>query len=109
MAKTKEKPKPAKATKPTKPTRPEPPRARNDAYVMMLFITLVAIIGGTVMMYLDTEEYGSKTPPDPFKELKVVPKLGEATKLADLPGGGAPKVDPGVDPKVDPKVEPPKM
>ena len=38
------------------------PRGRNDAYTMMLFITLLAVVGGTVLMYLDHEEYG-KNPP----------------------------------------------
>jgi hypothetical protein len=67
---------------------PVGPKARNDAYVMMLFITLVAIITGSVLMYLDNEEYGKTAPP---KDLVFSPpKLGEAP--APTPGaapGGA--------------------
>ena len=54
------------------------PRARNDAYVMMLFITLVAIVTGTVLMYLDVDEYGGKTPP-------TAPKVGELDSKAAAP------------------------
>ena len=55
--------------------KPVGPRARNDAYVMMLFITFVAIVAGTVLMYLDFDEYGGKQPTPP-------PKIGELS-----PGG----------------------
>jgi hypothetical protein len=64
MAKTKEKEK----------DRPDRPKARNDAYVMMLFITLVAIAVGCVLMYLDHDQYGGKSPP---KEVApTLPNLG---------------------------------
>ena len=88
--------------------KPAGPKARNDAYVMMLFITLVAIITGSVLMYLDNEEYGKKPP-----EKDVVyspPKLGEgAPTPATAPGGGGggkgsdPK-DGDATPKTDPKM-----
>lgn len=51
--------------------RPAGPKARNDSYVMMLFITFVAIVAGCVLMYLDHEEYGNKQPP-------AAPKLADA-------------------------------
>jgi hypothetical protein len=61
--------------------RPERPRARSDAYVMMLFITLIAIAVGCVLMYLDHEEYGGKSPP---KEVApTLPKLGEGEAKTD--------------------------
>lgn len=72
------------------------PRARNDAYVMMLFVTFLAIVGGCVLMYLDNEEYGGKPPP-------TAPKIGEIdTKTAGPADAGAPKVE-------APKVEAPKV
>ena len=40
-----------------RPDRPDRPRPRNDAYVVMLIITLLAIAAGCVFMYLDTEEF----------------------------------------------------
>ncbi|MCI0705541.1 MAG: hypothetical protein L0241_31155 [Planctomycetia bacterium] len=38
------------------------PVARDGAYVMMLFITFVAIVAGTVLMYKDWDEYGKQNP-----------------------------------------------
>jgi|ERR1700722_14004614 len=84
-------------------TKPAGPRARNDAYVMMLFITLVAIVTGTVLMYLDNEEYG-KTPPPKEPQITAIPRLGDIpsttgpgaagdTKGGDTKGGEAPKGD----------------
>jgi hypothetical protein len=58
--------------------KPAVPRARNDAYVMMLLITFFAIAIGCVMMYLDNKEYGGNAPPAP-------PKIGELDA-----GGSAP-------------------
>lgn len=71
MAKTKTKEK----EKDRDSDKPERPAARSDAYVMMLFITLIAIVVGSVLMYLDHEDYGGKSPP---KEVApTLPKLGE--------------------------------
>lgn len=64
------------------------PVARDGAYVMMLVITLVAIIAGTVFMYLDNDEYSGKAPP---KEAVTILKLGDAPKVDPA----APKTDPG--------------
>jgi hypothetical protein len=50
------------------------PRGRNDAYTMMLFITLLAIGIGCTLLYLDYDEYG-KTPP-PAPPTLTLPKLG---------------------------------
>jgi hypothetical protein len=80
--------------------RPQPV-ARDGAYVMMLFITLVAIVTGCVLMYLDNEEYGGKSPPK--ENAPAIQKLGEAYKDAGPPGGpgapgapGAPAPPPGM-------------
>ena len=58
--------------------RPERPKAKNDAYVMMLVVTFFAIVTGIAMLYLDSKEYGGKSPPK-----EVVPAL------TDLGGGKA--------------------
>jgi len=57
-------------------TKSAGPKARNDAYVMMFFITLVAIITGTALMYLDNEEYG-KTPPPKEPQISTISRIGE--------------------------------
>ena len=73
---------------------PAPAGPRMDAYVLMLFITLLALAGGTTLMYLDYDEYGSKVPPDPFREKGATPpKLGEGIR----PEG-----------KIDPSALPPR-
>lgn len=109
----------AKATK-DKP-KIERPRAKSDAYVMMLFITFVSIVTGAALMYLDfagTKELGigedpgysnQKAPADIVPT--ALPKLGESLKLAEPEP--EPKKDPEPmpmpepEPKKDP--EPPKM
>jgi hypothetical protein len=58
--------------------RPERPKAKNDAYVVMLLITFFAILIGIVMLYLDNDKYGGKSPPK-----EVIPAL------TDLGGGKA--------------------
>jgi hypothetical protein len=78
MAKTKYK---EKEREKDRPERPDRPKAKNDAYVVMLLITFFAILAGCVMLYLDNEQYGSKSP-----QKEVVPPLGEL-------GGKAPPPD----------------
>jgi hypothetical protein len=77
-------------------TKPVGPKARNDAYVMMLFITLIAIITGSVLMYLDNEEYG-KNPPPKEPQISNISRLGEAPSATGPAGKGdakeAPKDD----------------
>ena len=66
------------------------PVARDGAYVMMLFITLVAIVAGTVFMYLDHDEYGGKAAPK--EQAPAIRKLGDDAKLeAPKTDGTAPK------------------
>lgn len=70
------------------------PVARDGAYVMMLFITLVAIAAGCVFMYLDADEYGNK--PAPKEQAPTILKLGDAPKAEPVApkaggdGGAAP-------------------
>jgi hypothetical protein len=62
------------------------PRKRNDAYTGLLAISFCAFVGGSVLLYLDLEQYKEgdklKTAPDPLKidvpgaQLKVVPGSG---------------------------------
>jgi hypothetical protein len=98
MAKTKAKEK-EKAREREK-ERASGPRARNDAYVMMLVVTFVAILAGSILLYLDfagTKElgigedpgYGNRTPPK--ETITAPPKLGEAPKADTTPpAGGVP-------------------
>ena len=66
--------------------------ATNDAYTGMLVIALLALIGGTVFLYLDYAQYPDKAP--------TIPSTG--FKAAPAPGG-EPKIDPkGADPKGNP-------
>jgi len=58
--------------------RPSRPKPKNDAYVMMLVITFLAIVSGCVLLYLDNDQYGGKSPPK-----EVIPAL------TDLGGGKA--------------------
>lgn len=55
-------------------TKADGPRGRNDAYTMMLFITLLAIGIGCTMLYLDYDEYGKQPPPK--EAAPTLPKLG---------------------------------
>ena len=48
----------------------------------MLLITFFAILAGSVMLYLDNDQYGSKSPPK-----EVVPALGELGGKAPAPDG----------------------
>jgi hypothetical protein len=69
------------------------PVARDGAYVMMLVMTLVAIIAGTVFMYLDFEEYGQKQPPAP--QQVTIQKLGDKAPVeAITPKAGEPAPGP---------------
>src|SRR5204863_7110068 len=65
-------------------TKADGPRARNDAYTMMLFVTLLAIGIGCTLLYLDYDEYGKQPPPK--EAVPTLPKLGDDTKGAATPG-----------------------
>ena len=90
------------------------PPATNDAYTGMLAISLLALIGGCVLLYLDFSQYPDskgptvpKAPPiaTPAKDgapAKVEPKVVEPKADAKA----EPKVDAKADAKVEPKDEP---
>ena len=50
------------------------PRGRNDAYTVMLFVTLLAIGIGCALLYMDYDEYGKQAPPK--EAAPTLPKLG---------------------------------
>mgnify|MGYP000613304159 FL=1 len=65
--------------------RPQQAKPRNDAYVMMLAITFLALVTGCVLMYLDAAQYEGKNPPQ--AAIPALPELGKAA----APSGPAPK------------------
>jgi hypothetical protein len=96
MAKTKTKEKEREREK----ERASGPRPRNDAYVMMLFITFVAILASSILLYLDyagTKDLGIGEDPGygsraPTKETITAPqKLGDPIPpVGGTPAGGTP-------------------
>lgn len=52
-------------------------------YTVMAFITFVALAVGCVLLYLDFEEYGSKTAP--AEKVPTLVKLGDASSTAAAP------------------------
>jgi len=69
------------------PRRPTPV-ARDGAYVMMLFASLVALIGACVLLHLDHEEYGKNSPPK--EKAPDVQPFGAAAKLEPAAAAPAP-------------------
>jgi hypothetical protein len=61
-------------------------RPTNDAYTGMLAIALLALIGASVLLYLDYNQYGDRNPPSPKK-------ASEAPKQ-ETPQAPTPKVEP---------------
>jgi len=89
----------AKASEDKDERDPRTPVARDGAYVMMLFITLVAIVAGCVFMHLDFEEYGQKSAPD--VKAPTISKLGDkapadTTSVKAADPAGVPAVPPGM-------------
>lgn len=81
------------AKKEEDPKRPTPV-ARDGAYVMMLVMAFLAIVVGCVLMYLDNEEYGGKSPPK--EAAPVVQALGAPAKVeTPAPAPPAPAPGPG--------------
>jgi hypothetical protein len=76
-------------TKTEEDARRPAPVARDGAYVMMLFATLVALVIGCVLLHLDNEEYGGKQPPG--EKAPPVQPLGSAAKLDAAAPPPAPK------------------
>jgi len=63
-------------------------KPRNDAYTLMLLVTLLAIIAGCVLLYLEWDEYGQKSPPKDM--MPDLGRLGTGAPAATTGGGGAP-------------------
>ncbi len=59
------------------------PKARNDAYTGLLFISFLALVASCVFLYLDYSQYGNAPPPS-FK-----PAAATSTNVA-LPSASAP-------------------
>ena len=64
---------------------------RNDAYTGFLAISFLAMVGATVLLYLDYQNYEGKVPPKgpnidvPGLQLKTVPNSGGAPKVVVPP------------------------
>jgi hypothetical protein len=65
------------------PRRSSTAKPRNDAYVMMLVITFLALVTGCVLMYLDAAQYEGKNPPP--AAILALPELGKAATPAGPP------------------------
>jgi hypothetical protein len=71
------------------------PKPRNDAYTILLTISLVAMIGACLLLWYDLKTFGTELhPPKSFSDV-IKPKVPEAPTVDDrLPvippaGGGA--------------------
>lgn len=71
----------------------------NDAYTGMLAISLIALIVGCVMLYLDFNQYGTEPPP--------VVQTAAPPPPAAAPAAPAPAGQPAVDPAGQPMPMPP--
>jgi hypothetical protein len=95
MAKAKVKEKEKPKAKERERERADGPRPRNDAYVMMLFITFVSILAGCILLYLDfagTKELGIGEDPGygnraaPKETAAPILSLGSIPAAAGTPG-----------------------
>jgi predicted lipid-binding transport protein (Tim44 family) len=64
------------------------PKTRSDAYVGLLFISLLAMIVAAVFFFLDYNQYPSVKPPEPPKVSAPAP-APQPGGAAPAPGGGA--------------------
>lgn len=64
---------------------PVGPKPRNDAYVGLLIVSLLAMIAGCVLLYLDYSQY-SGTPPKGAPQVQR-PAAGGGAAPAGQPGG----------------------
>ena len=60
----------------------------NDAYTGMLAIALLALIGGSVLLFLDYNQYGDRNPPGvpkaaPKQDAPQAPPKAEAQPMPD--------------------------
>ena len=69
------------------------PRARNDAYVGLLTISLLALVTSCVLLYLDYSDYGAQKPPytpNVSKSVGNVTLPSDAARPADTGPAGSP-------------------
>ncbi len=83
----------------TKP-RLKPQRPKNDAYVGLLAISLLALLTGCVLLYLDYSQYGTQKPPN----APAAPKSSATVTLPDSTPQPADKTEPSTE---APKTETP--
>src|SRR5437762_6790654 len=67
----------------SRPARDTGMRPRNDAYTGLLFISFLALAVSSILLFLDYNQYGGKTPP----KLNI-PSL--STQFPAVPGAPAP-------------------
>lgn len=67
------------------------PKPQNDAYTGILFISLLALLGACVMLYLDYEQYGARTPPKggQLETPKAIDKGSISPTIPNVPSGVA--------------------
>src|SRR5260221_238030 len=70
----------------SRPARESAPRPRNDAYTGLLFISFVALVTSSILLFLDYIQYGGKTVPR-----LAIPDLGKSP-IPAVPGAPAPDV-----------------
>lgn len=90
-------------------TKSNEPKPASDAYTGMLAISLIALIVGCVLLYLDYNQYGA-APPPPIPSAPAPP--GQQPAPIPQPGvpPGQPPMQPGVDPNaVQPMPNAPPM
>ena len=75
-------------------TRYVAPKARNDAYTGLLFISFLALVVSSILLFLDYNQYGSATPPKVSipgaSQAPAIPPPEVAVPSGDQPGGNAP-------------------
>jgi hypothetical protein len=76
--------KPAPKPRPVVERRPKPPRGPGEpVYTVMAAVTLLAMLVGCALLYLDYDEYSQKAPPG--DKIPALPRLVDDAKAA--PGG----------------------
>ncbi|MFL5338726.1 MAG: hypothetical protein ACJ8F7_01050 [Gemmataceae bacterium] len=74
-------------------TRYVAPKARNDAYTGLLFISFLALVVSSILLFLDYNQYGSATPPKVSipgaSAAPNIPPPDVAVPSGDQPGGAA--------------------
>src|SRR5262245_45411085 len=75
-------------------------KPRNDAYTGVLFISLLAMIGACVLLFMDYQEYSAKTPPKTLPTIEV-PKISTGT--TPIKGSGPITTTPVEEKKADEK------